>query len=96
MSTPQSPAMAVLLAEFGAYLDHDQADPAADQVGYRQHAVWLTPQERAELIEDMRAAIVSRLANAPAPGRVRHLLSPILFPAEVSGEVSGEMAGGDA
>ncbi|ETK37685.1 helix-turn-helix domain-containing protein [Microbispora sp. ATCC PTA-5024] len=82
-------AMAALLAEFGAYLDHDRADPAADQVGYRQHAVWLTPQERAELIEDMRAAIVSRLANSPAPGRVRHLLSPILFPAEVSGETAG-------
>lgn len=75
-------AMAALLAEFGSYLDRPEADPAADAVGYRQHAVWLTPAERAELIGDLRAVIAPRVGNAPSPGRVRHVLSPILFPAE--------------
>jgi DNA-binding transcriptional ArsR family regulator len=75
-------AMATLLAEFNAYLDRDQADPAADLVGYRQHAVWLSEEERAGLIEDMRAALVARLVNEPSPERIRHLISPILFPAE--------------
>ncbi|MDH6122177.1 helix-turn-helix domain-containing protein [Kitasatospora sp. GAS204B] len=79
-------AMATLLAEFNAYLDRDSADPAADLVGYRQHALWLSPAELAELIGELRAAIVSRIGNEPAPERTRHLLSPIMFPAEQSPE----------
>ncbi|NUO96942.1 MAG: helix-turn-helix domain-containing protein [Nonomuraea sp.] len=75
-------AMATLLAEFNAYLDRDQADPAADLVGYRQHAIWLSEDERAGLIADLRAALVARMGNRPAPERTRHLISPILFPAE--------------
>jgi len=73
-------AMAVLLAEFGSYLDGDAADPAADQVGYRQHALWLTSDEREKLIAGLRDAIVPVITNGPAPGRTPHLLSPILFP----------------
>jgi DNA-binding transcriptional ArsR family regulator len=75
-------AMAVLLAEFNAYLDRDQADPAADLVGYRQHALWLSRDELAEMIGDLRDVIVPRMRNEPSPGRTRHLLSPIMFPAE--------------
>ncbi|GES33658.1 hypothetical protein AB0G60_26815 [Streptomyces angustmyceticus] len=32
-------AMATLLAEFNTYLDRPGAGPAADLVGYRQHAM---------------------------------------------------------
>lgn len=74
--------MAVLIAEFNAYLDRDRADPAADAVGYRQHALWLSPDELAEMISEMRGAIAPRLANEPSPHRTRHLISPILFPIE--------------
>jgi DNA-binding transcriptional ArsR family regulator len=78
-------AMAVLIAEYEQYLDQDESDPAADQVGYRQHAAWLNEEERSRLIERMRAAIVPIIGNGPGPGRVPYLLSPILFPvAEVS------------
>jgi DNA-binding transcriptional ArsR family regulator len=73
-------AMAVLLAEYGQYLDRPGTDPAADLVGYRQHAIWLTGAERARLIEGMRAAIVPVIANGPGDGRTPYLLSPILFP----------------
>ncbi|WP_433203833.1 helix-turn-helix domain-containing protein [Dactylosporangium sp. CS-047395] len=73
-------SMAALLAEYQAYLDDPAADPARDQVGYRQHAVWLTDDERAALIEGMRAGIVPQIANGPGPGRSQYLLSPILFP----------------
>ncbi|WP_433044336.1 helix-turn-helix domain-containing protein [Dactylosporangium sp. CS-033363] len=73
-------SMAALLAEYQAYLDDPAADPARDQVGYRQHAVWLTDDERAALIEGMRAGIVPHMANGPGPGRSQYLLSPILFP----------------
>jgi DNA-binding transcriptional ArsR family regulator len=75
-------AMAALLAEFNAYLDREHADPAADLVGYRQHAVWLSQDELHTLITELRAAIAPLLANEPAPDRARYLLSPILFPAE--------------
>ena len=72
-------AMAVLLAEFGSYLDGDP-DPAADLVGYRQHAIWLTEDERAKLIAGLREAILPVIGNEPGEGRAPHLLSPILFP----------------
>ncbi|MEQ4717535.1 helix-turn-helix domain-containing protein [Nonomuraea sp. B19D2] len=75
-------AMAALLAEFNAYLDKEQADPAADLVGYRQHAVWLSRDELLELIAQMRRAILPVLDNPPAPGRTQYLISPIQFPIE--------------
>ncbi|MEU8896826.1 helix-turn-helix domain-containing protein [Nocardia sp. NPDC048505] len=73
-------AAATLLAEFNAYLDTEKADPAADLVGYRQHALWLSPDEVVALIEDLRAAILPRLAHPPTADRTPYLLSPILFP----------------
>jgi hypothetical protein len=33
-------------------------------------------------LASLRDVLVSRMANGPSPGRTRHLLSPILFPAE--------------
>ncbi|WLQ45132.1 helix-turn-helix domain-containing protein [Streptomyces laculatispora] len=75
-------ALAVLTAEFTAYLDRDTADPVADQVGYRQHAVWLSPGELHGMIDGMREAIAPHLANEPSPDRTQYLISPILFPVE--------------
>ncbi|MFD4946043.1 helix-turn-helix domain-containing protein [Streptomyces sp. NPDC058239] len=75
-------AMAALLAEFNAYLDRDHADPMADSVGYRQHALWLSQDELAEMISELRSVIVPRMENEPAPDRAQYLLSPILFPIE--------------
>ncbi|MEV4174829.1 helix-turn-helix domain-containing protein [Nonomuraea sp. NPDC049709] len=75
-------AMAILLAEFNAYLDRDHADPVEDLVGYRQHAVWLSHDELHDLIGDLRSAIAPRLANRSTPDRAQYLLSPILFPLE--------------
>src|SRR5262245_38803498 len=77
-------AMAALLGEFNAYLDRGRADPTADAVGFRQHSLWLSPEERDALIGEMRRAIAPRLTHRPAPGRRQHLLSPILFPLEES------------
>jgi len=73
-------AMAVLIAEFNAYLDRDGADPAADSVSYRQGTLWLSPDDLAEMISEMLGALRGRVANKPAPGRTPYLLSAILFP----------------
>jgi DNA-binding transcriptional ArsR family regulator len=73
-------AMATLLAEFQTYLDGEFADPGADLVGYRQHAIWLDHEELVSLIADLRAVIAPRLAHDATSGRGAYLLSPILFP----------------
>ena len=73
-------AMAVLIAEFNAYLDRDGADPAADGVSYRQGMLWLSPGELAELTRKMLGVLRDSAASQPAPGRAPYLLSPILFP----------------
>jgi hypothetical protein len=74
--------MAVLVAEFNAYLDRESTDPAADLVGYRQHTVWLSRSELEEMIGELRRVLLPRLTNQPKPDRARYLLSPILFPVE--------------
>ena len=74
-------AMAVLIAEFNAYLDRDGADPAADSVSYRQGTLWLSPDELAEMIADLTAVLRARAGRPAAPGRAPYLLSTILFPA---------------
>jgi hypothetical protein len=83
--TPPSPddywrvfamALAVLTAEFGAYLGREDADPARDLVGFRQHAIWLSRRELEQLIAELRQAIAPRLSNQPTPDRARYLLSP--------------------
>ncbi|MBD0746695.1 helix-turn-helix domain-containing protein [Streptomyces sp. CBMA152] len=73
-------AVAVLIAEFNAYLDRDGADPVADAVSYRQAMLWLSPDELSEMTAELLAVLGPRLANRPAPGRVPYLLSPIHFP----------------
>lgn len=74
-------AMAVLIAEFSAYLDQAGADPVADGVGYRQGTFWLSPGELAEVAMELLGVLQPRLGNQPAPGRRPYLLSTILFPA---------------
>jgi len=54
-------AMATLLAEFNAYLDRDHADPVADLVGYRQHAAWLSRDERLWVARNDRYPVRGRL-----------------------------------
>jgi DNA-binding transcriptional ArsR family regulator len=82
-------AMAVLIAEFNAYLDRDGADPAADSVSYRQGTLWLSPDELAEMIAGLTAVLRARIASPPAPGRAPYLLSTILFPAGHQQEANG-------
>jgi DNA-binding transcriptional ArsR family regulator len=73
-------AMAALVAEFNTYLDQDHADPTEDMVGYRQIPLWLSKDELAELVSQVRTILVSKMDNQPVPGRRLHMLSPILFP----------------
>jgi DNA-binding transcriptional ArsR family regulator len=73
-------AMASLLAEFNAYLDQEHADPIADSVGYIQLPLWLSQAELAELIDEVRCALLARRDNTATQDRRPYLVSPILFP----------------
>lgn len=77
-------AMAALLADFGTYLDHAEADPGTGTgtgtVAYRQIPLWLSPTELQTLIAHMQSTITAALANEPTSERQQYLLSPILFP----------------
>lgn len=64
-------AMAAILAEFNSYLARPGADPVADSIGYRQGTLWLSPDELAEMIGELRQVFGSRASNEPAPGRGR-------------------------
>ncbi|MFI2189159.1 helix-turn-helix domain-containing protein [Streptomyces sioyaensis] len=75
-------AMAVLIAEFNAYLDRDGADPVADAVSYRQGTLWLSPDELAEMNHKLLTVLGPLLANQPEPGRAPYLVSRIFFPTE--------------
>ena len=75
-----------LIAGRSACLDRDGADPLTDGVSYRQYVLWLSQTEKAELIEEVFAAIRARSDAGPARGRERHLLSTILFPADTRQE----------
>jgi len=75
---------AMLLADFDRYLDRAGAHPdlAADRVGYRQAAVWVTDEEFDAMAADMAAVLRQRMANVPGNGRRRRLVSTINVPAE--------------
>lgn len=70
-----------LLGEFGSYLATGDVDLDRDGVGYRAHAMHLSDDELAELVADLRAVLLPRLAQQPAPGRRRRLFSTVLLPA---------------
>lgn len=73
-------AMAALLADFGAYLDFPNANPANDLVAYRQIPIWLTDEERLELVKQFERLVEGGRENDPGGDRREYLLSPVLFP----------------
>jgi len=83
-------AMAALIAEFGSYLDHGDADPRRDLVGYRQIPVWLSPGELDALITEMQALLTRAISHKPTSRRRQYLLSPILFPVAETSQATGK------
>jgi DNA-binding transcriptional ArsR family regulator len=73
-------AMAALIADFGAYLDQDDADPSRDRLGYRQLPVWLNDSELTDLIDSIQQIVLPKLRYEARPDRRQYLLSPILIP----------------
>jgi DNA-binding transcriptional ArsR family regulator len=71
-----------LLADFDHYLAHEPADPTADGVTYQQAALWLTDEELADLLTELRTAVTTRKGSAPGPDRTRRMISLIAMPSD--------------
>lgn len=84
-----------LLGEFDSYLAAGDVDLARDGVGYRAHAMHLSDDELAELVADLRAVLLPRLAQEPAPGRRRRLFSTVLLPADDAGRLAAQPGNDD-
>jgi DNA-binding transcriptional ArsR family regulator len=72
--------VAGMLGDVDAYLATDPPDPAAE-AGYQAGALWLTDDEFAALLHDLRRVFQPRLANPPREGRRRRLLYTAYVPA---------------
>ncbi|MGJ6968350.1 helix-turn-helix domain-containing protein [Streptosporangium sp. G11] len=83
---------ASLMSDFGRYLAHEDADPIADGVVYRQAAVCLTDDEFAEMIEEIERAVLSRVSHAEGDGRTRRVVSLVVVP-DKPGTASGPDTG---
>ncbi|WP_199422900.1 helix-turn-helix domain-containing protein [Actinotalea solisilvae] len=81
--------VAGLLGSFDRYLDAADVDLARDGVGYRSHAVYLTDDELAAFVDDLRAVVLPRLAQKPDGARTRRLFSTVLMPARDGGTDAG-------
>lgn len=77
-----------LLADFDRYLALGDVEVARDLVGYRKNAMYLTDEETAELIADLRAVLAPRFEQGPGPGRRRRLLSTVLLPTDPADDAS--------
>ncbi|HJZ08423.1 MAG TPA: helix-turn-helix domain-containing protein, partial [Trebonia sp.] len=72
--------IAGLLADFDRYIASAPADPVGDGASYRVAGMWLTDEEFASLVRDVREVFQPRLANAPGKGRRRRMLYTVTLP----------------
>ena len=69
-----------MMADFDRYLAREDTEPAREGVLYRQGAVWATPEEFTDLVEELEAVVARHAAHTPGDGRVRHVISLALVP----------------
>lgn len=72
--------VAGLLGDFDRYLTHSPA-PGRDGADYSVNAMWLTDAEYADFLNDLKALLLSRLANQPSQERRRPVAYHVLLPA---------------
>ena len=72
--------IAGLLADFDRYIVSAPADPVDDGASYRVAGMWLTDEEFASLVRDVREVFAPRRANAPGKGRRRRMVYTVTLP----------------
>jgi hypothetical protein len=78
---------AALMADFDRYVtgaapDGGSPDLAADRVGYRQAAVWVTDEEFDAMAADLAEVVNARTVNRPDGARRRRLVTTVHLPAD--------------
>jgi AcrR family transcriptional regulator len=92
--------VAGMLVDAERYLMTGEPDPLRDGASYRVGAMWLTDAELADLVRDVIAVFLPRLANAPAKDRRRRMIYTVLLPApavptSAGGEVNAKVRSGN-
>lgn len=72
--------VAGLIGDVDCHLDRLDVDPPRDSASYRLAGMWLTETELIEFARELVAVVQPRLANAPKPGRKRHILATVMVP----------------
>lgn len=72
--------VASLLSSFDRYIDRGDVDLVRDGASYRHNALWLSDDELAQLMQATRELYLPYAANGPGEGRVRRLMSTVMFP----------------
>ena len=69
-----------LVDSFARYLDHEKSEPSQDAVGYRQAALWLSPDDAVKLAKAIGDLVDPFLERSDAAGKERILFNTILIP----------------
>lgn len=77
-----------LVEAFARYVRHPDAAVGSDPLGYRQVSLWLTDEETALLVDDLRGVLGRYAPLEQAPGRHRVRLSTIMIPDPPAGDAS--------
>jgi DNA-binding transcriptional ArsR family regulator len=72
--------VAGMLTDVERYLTTGMPDPLRDGASYRIGAMWLTDAELADLVRDLQAVFLPRLANPPTKERRRRTVYNVLVP----------------
>jgi len=72
--------IALILGDYGAYLERETIDFEKDLVMYRQAGFYASDDEVMAMLHKLKAAVGEVMANEPAPHRTRRTLTSILLP----------------
>ncbi|MBN6187337.1 helix-turn-helix domain-containing protein [Aneurinibacillus sp. BA2021] len=72
--------LAVLMSEYGRYLDQDSFDLAGDGVMYRQAALHLSDEEFMEFLQELTAVYKKASEKKPGKGRRQRNIATIIIP----------------
>ncbi|MNB72903.1 hypothetical protein D3C75_194990 [compost metagenome] len=81
--------MSSLVGDFSAYLKQEQYDLARDGVSMRQAQLYLTDEEYAQLLSEIRGAMQKYAGNEGDGGRRQRVISTVVIPRPILGQRPG-------
>jgi predicted ArsR family transcriptional regulator len=81
--------VAIMIGDYGKYLQQEQYDLEKDGVSFRQVQLNLTDEEYMKLLLDMRAHMQQHIGNEPSEERRKRVISTIVIPDVKRGKENG-------